>query len=311
MSYVTHERFYTMTDFIYKLDETDQITKYGRTLSRLYMENPTEPYKKFFAEDYDEQANLLKGGYVESTDILIKSDKLDPLQWPAWVANGSTASGDCRIPVNTQIEGSDLLNVKIIPKRPATVLNSVVRDSVLYNDCMNSTIVNSTCSYVKDSTIRNSTVTGLLTVNSTITDSVITSKRQNYMKNANITRANYRGGLSGTFSDITNENLTRHHIYTNIDRGSSKLEGTQFDLLEDENGHLAIFGDAENVKTYEIYYDFGDTTKEDVLELLNRPMLDKTLGNLKSIRLVESLLDTVVLTADDLAGLTTDTTITR
>ena len=53
----------------------------------------------------------------------------------------------------------------------------------------------------------------------------------------------------------------------------------QFDLLEDENGHLAIFGDAENVITHHTYYDFGDTTKEDVLELLNQPMLDKTLGN--------------------------------
>ena len=300
-----------MTDFIYKLDETDQIIKHGRTLSRLYMENPTEPYKNEFAEDYDEHSNLLKGGYIESKDILMISDKLDPFKWPAWVANGSTAAGDCRIPVNTRVQDSDLLNAKIISKNPAYVINSVVHDSELYNDCTNSTIINSKCSYVKDSTIRNSTVTGLLTFNSTITDSVITSKRQNYMKNANITRANYRGGLSGTFSDITNENLTRHHIYTNIDRGSGKLEGTQFDLLEDENGHLAIFGDAENVKTYEIYYDFGDTTKDEVLELLNRPMLDKALGNLKSIQLVESLQDMAVLTADDLAGLTTDTTITR
>lgn len=299
-----------MSDFKYKLDETDQIEKHGHTLSRLYMENPTEPYKEYFAKDYDEEANLLKGGYVESTDILLTSDKLDPFKWPAWVANGSTAAGDCRIPVNTRIENSDVLNVKVISKRPADVVNSTVYDSTLYDDCTNSTVMNSTCGYVKDSTITNSTISGLLTSNSTITDSVIISKRQNYLRNADITRANYRGALSGTFSDITNDNLTRHPIYTNIDRGNGKLTGMQFDLLEDENGHLAIFGDAENVITHHTYYDFGDTTKEDVLELLNQPMLDKTLGNPKSIRLVEGLRGEAVLTNDDLAELTNDTTMT-
>lgn len=299
-----------MSNFKYKLDETDQIEKYGRTLSRLYMENPTEPYKEYFAKDYDEEANLLKGGYVESTDMLMTSDKLDPFKWPAWVANGSTAAGDCRIPVNTRIENSDVLNVKMISKRPADILNSTVYDSTLYDDCTNSTVMNSTCGYVKDSTITNSTISGLLTSNSTITDSVITSKRQNYLRNADITRANYRGALSGTFSDITNDNLTRHHIYTNIDRGNGKLTGMQFDLLEDENGHLAIFGDAENVITHHTYYDFGDTTKEDVLELLNQPMLDKTLGNPKSIQLVENLRGEAVITNEDLAELTNDTTMT-
>lgn len=298
-----------MNDFTYKLDETDQIEKYGRTLSRLYMENPTEPYKEYFAKDYDEEANLLKGGYVESTDMLMTSDKLDPFKWPAWVANGSTAAGDCRIPVNTRIENSDVLNVKMISKRPADIINSTVYDSTLYDDCTNSTVMNSTCGYVKDSTITNSTISGLLTSNSTITDSVITSKRQNYLRNADITRANYRGALSGTFSDITNDNLTRHHIYTNIDRGNGKLTGMQFDLLEDENGHLAIFGDAENVITHHTYYDFGDTTKEDILELLNQPMLDKTLGNPQSIQLVENLRGEAVITNEDLAELTNDTTM--
>ena len=295
-----------MSDFKYKLDETDQIMKHGRTLSRLYMENPTEPYKEDFAKDYDEEANLLKGGYVESTDMLMTSDKLDPFKWPAWVANGSTAAGDCRIPVNTRVLNSDLLNAKMVSKQPAYIIDSTVHDSTLYNDCMDSTVMNSTSGYVKDSTITNSTVTGLLTVNSTITDSVITSKRQNYLRNADITRADYRGALSGTFSDITNDNLTRHHIYTNIDRGNGKLTGMQFDLLEDENGHLAIFGDAENVNTHQTYYDFGDTTKEEVLELLNQPMLDKTLGNPKSIRLVESLRGEAVLTNEDLMSLTDD-----
>lgn len=299
-----------MSDFKYKLDETDQIMKHGRTLSRLYMENPTEPYKEYFAKDYDEEANLLKGGYVESTDMLMTSDKLDPFNWPAWVANGSTAAGDCHIPVNTRIENSDVLNVKMISKRPADIINSTVYDSTLYNDCTNSTVVNSTCGYVKDSTITNATISGLLTSNSTITDSVIISKRQNYLRNADITRANYRGALSGTFSDITNDNLTRHHIYTNINCGDGTLIGMQFDLLEDENGHLAIFGNAENVITHHTYYDFGDTTKEDVLELLNQPMLDKTLGNPKSIQLVENLRGDAVITNEDLAELTNDTTMT-
>lgn len=49
-----------MSNFTYKLDETDQIMKHGRTLSRLYMENPTEPYKEYFAKDYDAEANLLR-----------------------------------------------------------------------------------------------------------------------------------------------------------------------------------------------------------------------------------------------------------
>ena len=163
---------------------------------------------------------------------------------------------------------------------------------------------------MKNSTITNSTVTGLLTSNSTITDSVITSKRQNYLKNADITRANYRGALSGTFSDITNDNLTRHHIYTNIDRGNGEITGMQFDLLEDENGHLAIFGDAENVITHKTYYDFGDTTKEEVLELLNQPMLNKTLGNPKSIQLVECLRGELLLTNNDINELTSNSELT-
>ena len=53
-----------MNDFQYRLDETDQIIKNGHTLSRLYMENPTEPYKRFYSEDYDEHTNTLTGGYV-------------------------------------------------------------------------------------------------------------------------------------------------------------------------------------------------------------------------------------------------------
>ena len=163
-----------MNDFQYRLDETDQIIKNGHTLSRLYMENPTEPYKRFYSEDYDEHTNTLMGGYVETTDMLI-TDKLDPFKWPAWVANGSTAAGDCRIPVNTSIENSDILNVKIISNEPMNVINSTVHNSVLYADCTNSTVHNSKCGYVKNSTITNSTVTGLLTSNSTITDSVITS----------------------------------------------------------------------------------------------------------------------------------------
>lgn len=116
--------------------------------------------------------------------------------------------------------------------------------------------------------------------------------------------------MSGTFSDITNDNLTRHPIYTNINCGDGTLIGMQFDLLEDENGHLAIFGDAENVITHHTYYDFGDTTKEDVLELLNQPMLNKTLGNPKSIQLVENLRGEAVITNEDLAELTNDTTMT-
>lgn len=299
-----------MNNFQYRLDKTDQIIKNGHTLSRLYMENPTEPYKRFYSEDYDEHTNTLTGGYVETTDMLITTDKLDPFKWPAWVANGSTAAGDCRIPVNTSIENSDILNVKIISNEPMNVINSTVHNSVLYADCTNSTVHNSKCGYVKNSTITNSTVTGLLTSNSTITDSVITSKRQNYLKNADITRANYRGALSGTFSDITNDNLTRHHIYTNIDRGNGEITGMQFDLLEDENGHLAIFGDAENVITHKTYYDFGDTTKEDVLELLNQPMLHKTLGNPKSIQLVEGLQGEILLTNDDINKITNDSELT-
>ena len=120
-----------MNNFQYRLDKTDQIIKNGHTLSRLYMENPTEPYKRFYSEDYDEHTNTLTGGYVETTDMLI-TDKLDPFKWPAWVANGSTAAGDCRIPVNTSIENSDILNVKIISNEPMNVINSTVHNSVLY-----------------------------------------------------------------------------------------------------------------------------------------------------------------------------------
>lgn len=84
----------------------------------------------------------------------------------------------------------------------------------------------------------------------------------------------------------------------------------QFDLLEDENGHLAIFGDAENVITHKTYYDFGDTTKEEVLELLNQPMLHKTLGNPKSIQLVEGLQGEILLTNDDINKLTNNSELT-
>lgn len=129
-----------MNDFQYRLDETDQIIKNGHTLSRLYMENPTEPYKRFYSEDYDEHTNTLTGGYVETTDMLI-TDKLDPFKWPAWVANGSTAAGDSRIPVNTSIENSDILNVKIISNEPMNVINLTVHNSVLYADCTNSTYI--------------------------------------------------------------------------------------------------------------------------------------------------------------------------
>ena len=291
----------------YRLDQNDQITKHVRTLYRLYMDHPDEHHKRVCANDYDKSTDVLKGGYIESLDVLTKPKTNIYTVYYPWVDSESTVSGDSRISAYTYVLQSDLHNTKANGASAGVcrqyIQNSVVHDSTV-SECVGSTITNSTCTRkVTASTITNSTLTKVVPKYSTIIDSTLTSKQMNFVVNANITRANYKGDLAGTYSDITNDNMTVHNVYVNIDRGPECHSGGQFQLLEDQFGHLAILGHEENRKTGEVYFTYGDTTKEAVLEFLNKPFKNKTIGTPKSIALVESLTGDTQLTQDDLNGL--------
>lgn len=126
-----------------------------------------------------------------------------------------------------------------------------------------------------------------------------------------LTRVEHEGPLAGTWSDISKGDLTRYRIKYAIDRGPYRPTDDSFWLFQDKTGHMATFGESTD-NNGEIPFPDGDTTKERLLEQLNKPFAvrpSRKVGNDPSIALVESLpseVTDIVLSENDLADLTTD-----
>ena len=295
---VANERTITMTTKVkYYLDETDQIEVDGHTLSRLYLANDSinKKYMSRYAVFGEDNSYREMGGYVESLDNL--SDEPDSKHQSgdiAWVDAKSKVYGASKIQFGARVNNSTIIDSNVH-------CDSLVCDSVISNSkvktVMNSEIYNSYCyDTVEDSVIKNSDVENY-TINSTISDSTITNIKYSRIINANLTNVEYHGSISGTFSDVQEDDIERYQLsYRN-----------QFD--EKENMHLLVGPSSTSVmqlrqnriklvndKTIPV----GDISLERLSSLLNEVVDDQPIGGKKALKLLDKLSEREILTDADL-----------
>ena len=281
----------------YYLDETDQIEVDGHTLSRLYLANVSinKKYMSSYAVYGKDNYYCEMGGYVESLDNL--SDEPDSIYQSgniAWVDAKSKVYGASKIQFGAQVDNSTILNSDVH-------CDSLVCDSVISNSkvkmVINSEIYNSCCQEtVEKSTIRNSEVENY-TINSTITDSTITNIKYSMIINANLNNVEYYGSLSGTFSNVDEDDIERYQLsYRN-----------QFD--EKENMNLLVGPSSIAVmqlKQNKINFvngkviPVGDISLEELSSVLNEIVDEQPIGGKKALKLLDKLSEREVLTDSDL-----------
>lgn len=215
------------------------------------------------------------------------------------------------IPEGTFVEKSLLENVTVLDGGPGRIIETMATNSTILNQTDEVVVTDSKCNVqCAGATITRSTLTNIMAYNSEITDSTLSSDGRACVSEAYLTRVEHEGPLAGTWSDISKGDLTRYRIKYAIDRGPYRPTDDSFFLFQDKNGHMATFGESEDAN-HETPFPDGDTTKERLLEQLNKPFANtsRKVGNDRSIVLVESLpseVTDVVLSEDDLANLTTD-----
>ena len=281
----------------YYLDETDQIEVDGHTLSRLYLaevlvENEFTSGYAVFGED---NTGREMGGYVESldnisngTDCIFQSPEI------VWVDEKSKVYGTSRIQSGVHICNSTIVSSDV--QYDSHVYDSIVSNSKV-KSVMNSEIYDSGCyDTVEKSIIKNSEVE-TYTINSTISDSAITDIKYARVINANLTNVEYHGALSGTFSNVREDNIERYQLsYRN-----------QFD--EKENMQLLV-GPSNmavmKLKQNEINFvngktiPVGDISLEELSTLLNEIVDEQPIGGKKALKLLDKLSEREILTDSDL-----------
>ena len=230
------------------------------------------------------------GGYVESL-ANISSDMTESGYF-AWIDETSRVYGNTTISRGARVIRSTVIDSNVVPHN----YNGVVADSIVKNSTVSkvfeSTIEDSTCTKeVWNSSLYNSNVKSEV-VYSTIHDSTLTSTKYSKIAHANLTNVTHKGSLSGTFENISEGDISEHVLYCCTPWGTND----SIKLLVDTNGHLAL---RNVISLPEGQYGIGDTTREELLDVLRTPLDGKTVGNAKSIALVETL-DAPVLTDDDL-----------
>lgn len=280
-----------MTKVKYYLDETDQIEVDGHTLSRLYLAENPKPnsisHEAIFGED---NSHREMGGYIESLANI--SSNMTGSGYFAWIDETSRVYGNTTVSRGARVIRSTVIDSNIAPNNGnAFVVDSVVKNSKV-SEVHESTIEDSTCTKeVWNSSIYNSNVKSEV-VYSTMHDSTLTSTKYSKIAHANLTNVTHKGSLSGTFENISEGDISEHVLYCRTPWGTSD----SIKLLVDTNGHLAL---RNVISLPEGQYGIGDTTREELLDVLRTPLDGKTVGNAKSIALVEEL-DAPVLTDDDL-----------
>lgn len=294
------------TNSVFSCDEQDSLDYNGYKLYRLILENPPEHFVQRFPDDFDPSTNRMVGGYVESADGF----KCDDEYHVHWVDQYSVVAG-ARIPEGTFVEKSLLENVTVLDGGPGRIIETMATNSTILNQTDEVVITDSYCNVqCGGATITRSTLTNIAAYNSVIEDSTLSDDDRACVSEAHLTRVEHEGPLAGTWSDISKGDLTRYRIKYAIDRGPYRPTDDSFFLFQDKNGHMATFGESTD-NNNEIPFPDGDTTKERLLEQLNKPFAtrpSRKVGNDRSIALVESLpseVTEVVLSENDLADLTT------
>ena len=280
-----------MTKVKYYLDETDQIEVDGHTLSRLYLaENPkpdSVSHEAIFGED---NSNRQMGGYIESLANI--SSDMTGSGYFAWVDEASCVYGNSIVPCGARVIRSTVADSTILANNGnAYVVDSTVKNSTV-SEVHESVVADSTCTReVWWSSVHNSTVKSEVSC-STVRNSTLTATKYSRILHADLNNVTHKGRLSGTFENISEGDISEHTLYCRTPWNTSD----SIKLLVGTNGHLAL---RNVISLPEGQYGIGDTTREELLDVLRTPLDGKTVGNAKSIALVEAL-DAPVLTDDDL-----------
>lgn len=281
----------------YYLDETDQIEVDGHTLSRLYLaevlvENEFTSGYAVFGED---NAGREMGGYVESldnisngTDCIFQSPKI------AWVDEKSNVYGTSRIQSGARVDNSTIINSDVH-------YDSLVCDSIVSNSkvktVINSEIYDSCCyNTVEESVIKNSEVE-TYTINSTISDSTLTDIKYSRIINANLTDVEYHGSLSGTFSNVREDDIERYQLsYRNQFNEKENMQ-----LLVGPSGTAVMQLRQQRVKLInDETIPVGDITLEKLSSLMNEIVDEQPIGGKKALKLLDKLSEREILTDSDL-----------
>ena len=281
----------------YYLDETDQIEVDGHTLSRLYLaevlvENEFTSGYAVFGED---NTGRKMGGYVESldnisneTDCIFQSPKI------AWVDEKSKVYGTSRIQSGAHIYNSTIIDSSI--QYDECVHGSVISNSKV-KTVMNSEIYDSCCyDTVEDSVIKNSEV-DTYTINSTISDSTLTNIKYSRIINANLNNVEYHGSLSGTFSDVREDDIERYQLsYRNQFDEKENMQ-----LLVGPSNIAVMQLEEQNIKLVNgETIPVGDITLEKLSSLMNEIVDEQPIGGKKALKLLDKLSEREILTDSDL-----------
>ena len=280
-----------MTKVKYYLDETDQIEVDGHTLSRLYLaENPkpdSVSHEAIFGED---NSNRQMGGYIESLANI--SSDMTGSGYFAWVDEASCVYGNSIVPCGARVIHSTVADSTILANNGnAYVVDSTVKNSTV-SEVHESVVADSTCTReVWSSSIYNSSVKSEVSC-STVRNSTLTSTKYSRILHADLNNVTHKGRLSGTFENISEGDISEHTIYCRTPWNTND----SIKLLVGPEGNLAL---CDVISLPDGQHGVGDTTRDELLDTLRTPLNGKTVGNTKSIALVEQL-EAPVLTDDDL-----------
>lgn len=281
----------------YYLDYSDQIEVDGHILSRLYMAEPTHKdihvglkRPAVYGED---NTGRSMGGYVESLKSL--STKVDNFDHIAWVDENSKVYGDSKICTGVSIVNSTIVDSTVKPVyfgcgvRNSTIINSTVAS------VDDSRVIDSECVRdVDSSVVENSNVTTFVK-DSTIIDSKITGRKNEWANRANLTNVEHNGGISGTFSNINLGDIQTHVMYHR--HGDMAYP---FNLLVGPNGELGINEEHGDVLIGDARIPQGDVSLETVSDALRAVVDGKPVGTKKTLQKLDELEKQLVLTDSDL-----------
>lgn len=138
---------------------------------------------------------------------------------------------------------------------------------------------------VRNSTVRNSHISG--------------TGFFEIVVNANIDNVQHCGSLSGTFSDISLGDITKHRMGVVADAESGRVD--RFNLLQDTKGNFALHQHSISaVRLGDTFIEQGDIDFDELYTLLNRELNGKPIGHGPTLDTLNEIKESMVLTDSDL-----------
>lgn len=282
----------------YYLDKSDQIEVDGHTLSRLYLSQKQSISHRDIASSQlaifgKDNTDKKMGGYVESLKNIPRNQTtLDTI---SWVDENSKVYGKSRIRDGSSICNSTIVDSEVKPR--SIISDSVVTDSEVCS-VFNSTVVDSICDEtVGNSKVHNSTIE-IDVRNSTVRNSHISGTIFfEIVVNANLDNVQHCGSLSGTFSDISLGDITKHRL--GVVAESGRVD--RFNLLQDTKGNFALHQHSTSaVRLGDTVVEQGDIDFDELYTLLNRELNGKPIGHGPTLDTLDEIKEGMILTDSDL-----------